>query len=122
MDMNDEIMSMAKGWIVHYEDGTIITEYKDGQHMEWNKIPKKGIKSLSLKWHEKNWTLYGKENYIQKKRGWVPWQSGELEPTTQYRYIGYWEGNNKVLYRVDDKTGEMKMEVESIGSPSSEND
>jgi len=54
MDINDAVMSMAKGWVVSYNDGTVITEYdKDGNETNWKKVPKVGIKSLSLKWHSK---------------------------------------------------------------------
>jgi hypothetical protein len=113
MDMNDDILNMVKGWVVHYEDGTIITEYSsDGTETEWKKIPKVGIKSLSLKWHTKYWSIAGKEVYLQKKRGWVVPGTQMTEPVVEYRCIGYWEGNNRVFYKVDELTGEMKMVVE----------
>lgn len=116
MDINDDVMSMPKGWVVKYEDGSIITEYdRNGTQRDWRKIPKKGIQSLSLKWYTKHWTIQGKDIYLQKKRGWVVPQAGvEQEPNVQYRYIGYWEGNSKVYYQVDELTGQMKMVVEDI--------
>jgi len=118
MDINDEIMNMPRGWVVHYEDGRIITEYDlDGNQLDWRKVPKRGIKSLSLKWHTKHWTIHGKEIYLQKKRGWVvPTAGVDQTPNIQYRYIGYWEGNDKVFYQVDEQTGQMKMVVESLGN------
>lgn len=117
MDINDDIMNMPRGWILHYENGRIITEYdQDGNQRDWRDAPKVGIKSLSLKWHTKHWSITGKENYLQKKRGWIMPVSGiEQEPTVQFRYIGYWEGNDKVYYRVDEVSGQMKIVVESIG-------
>jgi hypothetical protein len=113
MDINDDIMNMQKGWVVHYEDGTIITEYdSNGQEIDWKKVPKVGIKSLSIKWHGKHWSIIGKDVYLQKKRGWVIPGTGMVAPEVEFRFIGYWEGNNRVFYRVDDATGEMKMVVE----------
>lgn len=113
MDINDEIMNMPKGWILHYEDGTIITEYdSNGVEKDWKKVPKVGIKSLSLKWYTKHWSVAGKDVYLQKKRGWIVPGTAMTSPEVQYRFIGYWEGNNRVFYRIDDETGEMKMVVE----------
>lgn len=114
MDINDDVLSMPRGWVIAYNDGIIITEYdRNGISREWNKVSKKNIKYIALKWETKHWTIFGKENYLQKKRGWItPTVGVEIEPTIQYRYIGYWEGSNKVFYRVDEQTGEMKIEVE----------
>jgi hypothetical protein len=115
MDVNDDILSMPKGWIVQYTDGRIITEYdRDGKQTNWRKIPKVGIRCVHLKWNKKHWTLSGKDVYLQKKRGWVASSPGELEPNIQYRYIGYWEGNDRVFYCVDEMTGAMTMVVETI--------
>jgi len=116
MDMNDDIMNMPRGWIVQYDDGTIITEYdRDGNQRDWKKISKKGIRCLSLKWHSKFWTITGKDVYLQKKRGWVvPVPGLEQSPNIQYRYIGYWEGNDKVYYEVNEYNGQMRMVVESL--------
>jgi hypothetical protein len=122
MDINDDILNMSKGWIIHYNDGRTITEYdKDGNQTEWRLAPKKDIKSLSLKWFNKHWSIYGKQDYLQKKKGWItPIHGLEQEPNIQFRYIGYWEGNNKVFYRVDEATGDMKMVVESIAGEEEE--
>ena len=119
MDINDDILSMPRGWIVQYIDGRIITEYdRNGAQTEWCKVPKVGIKCIHLKWNTKHWTISGKEAYLQKKRGWVSPQPGPQETNIQYRYIGYWEGNNKVYYQVDEITGQMSMVVETIGGVS----
>jgi len=115
--MNDDILSMPKGWILHYTDGTIVTEYdRDGNQKNWRKYPKVGIKSLSLKWNTKFWTIANKECYLQKKRAWVSPQPGEQEANVQYRYIGYWEGNDRVFYQVDEITGQMAMVVDTLGT------
>ena len=117
MDVNDDVLNMPKGWVVSYEDGTIITEYdRDGKECNWRKIPKVGIKSVSIKWYGKHWTIHGKQHYFQKKRGWVnPAIPGAQEANVETRCIGYWEGNDKIMYVVDEITGDMKIVVESIG-------
>ncbi len=114
MDINDDILSMPKGWIIAYNDGSIITEYdRDGNSREWRKLSKENIKYIALKWNNKNWTVFGREHYLQKKRGSVnPAIPGDQEPRVEYRYIGYWEGKNKVYYRVNELTGDMKIIVE----------
>jgi hypothetical protein len=115
MDINDDIMNMPRGWIVQYHDGRTITEYdRDGNEINWRDIPKKNIKSVSLKWNDKYWHLYDKENYIQCKRGWLLPSPGRVIPNIEYRCIGYWENNNKVIYKVSEHTGKMEMIVESI--------
>ena len=116
VDINDAILNMPKGWIVHYNDGTIITEYSlEGVQKDWREVPKVNIKSLSLKWYNRFWTISDKSAYLQKKRGWViPTPGAEMEPNIEARFIGYWEGNNKVFYRVDELTGQMSMVVEEL--------
>ena len=117
MDINDDIMNMPRGWIIHYKNGQILTEYdRDGTQRDWRKAAKVGIRSISLKWFTKHWTITGKGIYLQKKRGWIiPVAGLDQAPNIQYRYIGYWEGNDKIYYRVDELTGQMKMVIESIG-------
>lgn len=114
MDMNDAIMNMPRGWIVVYNDGIIITQYDvDGKEVDWKKVPKRGIKSLTLKWGpHKKWTIAGKQCYLQSKRGWI--SPGMTTPVIEERCIGYWEGNNKVMYRVNENTGRMEMSVTDI--------
>jgi hypothetical protein len=112
MEITDAVLSMPKGWIVTYENGQTITEYdQNGVQTEWNKIPKVGMKSLTIKWNDKHWTISGKAPYIQKKRAWI--SPGMSQSVLKYRYIGYWDGSNQVLYQVDEQTGQMKMVVKS---------
>jgi len=120
MDINDAVMNMPKGWVVQYNDGCMITEYDiDGKQRDWRTVPKQGIKSLSLKWYNKHWTVHGKSTYLQKKRGWItPMEGVDQEPNVQFRYIGYWDGADRVFYRVDEGTGQMQMEVETGASGS----
>jgi len=100
---------MRRGWVVKYEDGTVIKE----NEMEWKKIPKAGIVKLSLLFDGKRWDLHGKPAYIQKKRASVVPGAAESF-TIESRSIGYYEGNKKVWYTVNEFTGQMKMEVQQI--------
>ncbi len=98
-----------RGWCVEYADGKEIYE---GQ-TEWTKIPKIGIKRLTLHYDGREWNLIDKEVYYQKKHASVI--SGIPDSfRIESRSIGYYEGNNKVLYTVDERTGRMTMEVKSI--------
>jgi len=107
--IDDTIANMARGWLVVYDDDTQVTE----SQMDWSEVDKKRIKILALKWYNKFWTIRGKTAYIQMKRGWVPMVVGiDLEPFCEERCIGYYEGKNKVLYRVNDRTGQMTLDVQ----------
>src|SRR5690606_17835388 len=110
MIINDDTLSMPRGWIVCYKDGTVITEYdRNGQAREWKKVPKVGIKSLTLKWSQhKQWTVSGKGPFIQFKTGYI--SPGMATPGVKDRCIGYWEEDGtKVIYRVDEATGKMQI-------------
>jgi len=100
---------MRRGWVVKYENGTVIKE-KD---MEWRRIPKTGIVKLSLLFDGKRWDIHDKPAYVQKKRASVV--PGVIDSfRVESRSIGYYEGNKKVWYTVDEFTGQMKMEVQKI--------
>lgn len=111
--MNDTLMNLVKGWFVVYKDGTLVTE----NQCDWNKVKKPEIHILGLKWGEKYWSIKGKSAYIQFKRGSVPFRPAAIsnDPNSDYRcearYIGYYEGAKKVLYRVDELSGRMTLEV-----------
>lgn len=109
--IDDTFMNFSVGWIVEYKDGTVIYE---GQK-SWSEIPKINIKSLSLKWYDRLWSISGKENYLQFRRGFVVLNSasgGPTETTLAERCIGYYdERGRKVIYRINDQTGTMKLEV-----------
>jgi hypothetical protein len=97
---------MRRGWEVELADGRIIRE----NQMHWNKVPKNGIIRLTLHYDGRRWDIHDKEAYVQKKRGsMVP---GDAESfRVESRSIGYYEGNKKVFYTVDEFTGKMQMEV-----------
>jgi len=96
---------MDKGWIVEYEDGTVITE----EEKHWHDIPKTDIKRLSLKWGPKIWSMEGKKYYTQKKRATIVPGS---DPQIEFRYIGYYDNGIKVWYRVEENTGRMEVVTE----------
>ena len=111
VNIDDSFMNFSKGWIVEYKDGSAVYEGE----LSWKKVVKKNIAALLLKWHDRLWCIRGKENYLQFKRGFVTLSSsGSLSSNTTLaeRCIGYYdECGRKVIYKVNDQTGEMKMEV-----------
>lgn len=95
-----------RGWSVEYEDGTIIYE---GQK-EWKDIPKTGIVTLTLHFSGREWRIHNKNAYLQKKKGsMIPGVNESF--TIESRSIGYYDGDYKVWYTVDEASGVMKMEV-----------
>ena len=101
-----------RGWSVEYNDGTIIYE---GQ-AHWNAIPKVGIKTLCLHYDQRQWYIHDKNAYLQKKRGSMPPFVPQGDFRIESRSIGYYDGNNKVWYTVNENTGKMKMEVEDTNA------
>lgn len=110
--INDDIMNLSKGWVVVYKDGSMVTE----NDMDWGKVRKRDIKVLALKWYNKWWTVRDKVGYLQFKRGSVfVSASGPASDvvTCEERCIGYYdEDGSKVIYRVNDHTGQMALDVQ----------
>jgi hypothetical protein len=81
--------------------------------MEWTDIPKHDIVRLTLRYDGREWNIDNKKEYYQKKQASVipsiP-ESFQIES----RSIGYYEGNSKVLYTVNEHTGRMKIEIKDI--------
>ncbi len=97
---------MRRGWEVEYEDGKIIKE----NQKEWREIPKIGIKRMTLHFDGKRWDLSGKDAYTQKKRAsQAPGDAASF--VIESRSIGYYEGNKKVWYTVNENTGMMNINV-----------
>lgn len=96
---------MRRGWIVILKDGTELWECDH----DWRNVPKNQIKSLILIFEGRKWKIEDKPAYIQKKRGSVA--PGESQITVEQRVIGYYEGNLKVEYVVNEFTGNMEMRV-----------
>lgn len=103
------VSSGFRGWEVEFFDGTVIDESQE----DWKKIPKVGIKRLTLHYDGRDWTISDKAVYFQKKNASViPGIPNSFQ--IESRSIGYYEGTNKVMYTVDEHTGRMKMEVKEI--------
>lgn len=107
--MQDNLMNLQHGWFVVYKDGTVTTE----DETEWQQVKKGNIEILGLKWNDKVWTIRGKTAWVQFKRGSVGFSLAGLETDIQCeeRCIGYYEGKNKVIYRVNNHTGQMTLDV-----------
>lgn len=98
---------MRRGWEIEYRDGSIVKEIDT----EWNKISRDGIVRLTLHYEGRRWDVIGKEAYAQKKRGSaVPGVRDSF--MIESRSIGYYEGNKKVWYTVNEHTGAMNITIE----------
>jgi hypothetical protein len=106
MDTN---INHFRGWEVELKDSRIINE----DQMEWTEVPKQDIVRLTLRYDGREWNIDNKKEYYQKKQASViPSIPGSFQ--IESRSIGYYEGNSKVLYTVDEHTGRMKMEIKDI--------
>lgn len=105
-------ITMPKGWIAQFRDGSVICE----SDMDWKKVPnKKGISRMVLKWEDRMWSLDDKENYtVPSKRGYVDVSTRGLKQGIHSRTIGYYDLQEKckVFMRVEEATGKMSYEVE----------
>jgi hypothetical protein len=107
--VNDRLMNLQAGWFVVYKDGTLVTE----DELHWNEVRKGEIKVLGIKWHDKIWTIRDKTAWVQFKRGSVAFSSTGVSYNVdcEERCIGYYEGKNKMVYRVNNRTGKMTPDV-----------
>lgn len=97
---------MTRGWVVELDDGTILKE----ESCQWRKVPKKRIKKLSLLHDGKRWDLTNKEAYfVRNNASCVPGAPDSFR--VEKRGIGYYEGSDKVLYEVDEYTGQMTVKL-----------
>ena len=112
MRVGDRDITMSKGWIAQFEDGTVICE----DDMAWNKVPKKkNIRRMILKWEDRYWDFTDKEHYtVPKKRGYVDVSMGGVSEGIHSRTIGYYdmEEKCKVILRVEESTGQMQYDIE----------
>lgn len=98
---------IPRGWVVEYFDDSTVHE----DQVEWRAIKKNQIKTLKLWFDGRCWALSGKEGYLQKKQAsMIPGIQESFQ--VESRSIGYYEGNLKVWYTVDESTGIMKMHIE----------
>lgn len=97
---------MKTGWIARYKDGTIIKE----DRCMWKDIDVSRILDFSIYAHGKMFILpSGKDGYYQGKSASASLNGSGIEVLS--RYIGYEEGNNKIQLRIDEKTGDCRLEV-----------
>lgn len=107
-------ITMSRGWVVQYRDGTVVCE----DEMLWNKLPnKKELSRVILKWEDRTWSFDDKANYtVPKTRGYMDVSpSGRVAGQGIHsRTIGYYdmEEKCKVVMRVEESTGKMSYETE----------
>lgn len=105
-------ITMPKGWIAQFRDGSVICE----SDMDWKKVPnKKEISRMVLKWEDRMWSLDDKETYtVPSKRGYVDVSTRGTKQGIHSRTIGYYDLQEKckVFMRVEEATGKMSYEVE----------
>jgi len=98
---------MKRGWEVTLKDNTILSE----DIVEWKKVPKAEIKMLSLLYDGRRWDLLDREAYfIRNSASMVPGVQESFQ--VEKRAIGYYEGNTKVLYVINEHTGKFDLVVE----------
>lgn len=95
-------------WEVEYSDGRIVNE----NQMDWGDIPKVNIVRLTLHYDGRRWDICNKPAYAQKKRGSVAPGGGGF--MMESRSIGFYEGNKKIFYTVNEFTGQMKIEIKEL--------
>lgn len=104
---------MRRGWEVEYLDGTIIDE----DQMDWSRISKLNIARLTLRYDGREWNIFNKADYVQKKKASViPGVPDSFQ--VESRSIGYYDKVDdkdvKVWYTIKEETGIMKMEIEEL--------
>ena len=98
-----------RGWEIEYIDGSTVNE----DQLDWKSVSKQNMSRLSLHYDGREWNLCDKLEYYQKKRASVvPGMPGSFK--IESRSIGYYEGNDRILYTVDEDTGRMRMEIEVV--------
>lgn len=97
---------MNRGWIVELIDGTILKE----KNTNWKDVPKIKIKKLSLLFDGRRWDLFDKQAYFVRNRAsMVPGVAKSFR--VEQRCIGYYEGEKKIYYIVDEATGSFSLKV-----------
>lgn len=111
---HNKVNELAGGWYAVFKDGSVITE----EDMSWIEIPSKiNIKLVGLKRHNKYYELEGKLAYLppgetHMRELSMSVQSG-VAVTKQSLigwYIGYYDIDARVYWRVDAITGNFTEE------------
>jgi hypothetical protein len=110
-------ITMLRGWVAEFKDGTVICE----EDMHWGKVPnKKDIKRVVLKYDDRLWSFEDKIAYtVPTKRGYIDVSAGGISPhQIDSRTIGYYsiEDKCKVILRVDEATGKATWETVPFGN------
>jgi hypothetical protein len=93
-----------RGWKVVLIDGSVMSE----DTCLWKNVPKMKIQTLSLLYDGRQWDLEDKEAYfVLNRSSMVPGFSGSIQ--VEDRGIGYYEGDTKILYTVNEMTGRFTM-------------
>lgn len=110
---HEKINQLTGGWYVVMHDGAVFTEAETS----WTTLAnKKNIKIMGLKWRHKYHEIEGKEAYIPPGETHfreLGLHGSELRVTPQElyeRFIGYYDTDGKVYYRVNVKSGELRVE------------
>ena len=105
---------MKKGWIVTYSDGNQIQE----NHSSWQELPnKKDIVRVSLKWEDKFWHIDKSSNVLAFTSPGKRMYFDSANPGVQRvhsRTIGWYESEFRYYYRVEEATGKMIQEYQSV--------
>ena len=112
MKIGDRNITMRRGWIAQFNDGSIVCE----DDMPWMKVSKKkNIVKMMLKWEDRIWSIENKRAYtVPKKRAFIDVNLGGSSQGIHSRTIGYYdtEKGGKVIMRVEEATGKMTYETE----------
>ncbi|MFA7219258.1 MAG: hypothetical protein WC119_01980 [Synergistaceae bacterium] len=96
---------MKRFWRGMTKDDKFVTE---AQGTAWNEVASE-LKSLELVTENNVIKLPKGMKYIQAKTCGADLLSGECE--IESRYLGFYLGNNTVIIRVDEKSGDISVEV-----------
>lgn len=96
-----------RGWAVSYDDGEVISEWEFNKPFRY--LPKQNnIKSVALFWSDdRYWIFPDKQYYFELKKMEIMIPSYTPEPAIVARSIGYYEGNKKITWTLNERTGEM---------------
>ena len=113
--IGEKEITMPRGWVVQYKDGSTVCE----DDMPWGKVPnKREIQRMILKWEDRMWSIDDKENYtVPSKRGYIDVNTvGFGKQGIHSRTIGYYDlaEKCKVIMRVEEDTGKMSYEIEQF--------
>jgi hypothetical protein len=102
---------MARGWVVKYNDGNVVTEWEFQK--PFSQLPNQNdIKAVAIVWENRHWVIPDKKHYFAQKSESILCGAGcgvlggrQVES----RSIGYWDFalNTRVKYTVNERTGEM---------------